>query len=194
MKKRVVIVHGWSGYPAEGWFPWLKAELKKKGFAVQILKMPHSENPKIGEWVSFLNRHVKNPDEQTYFVGHSIGCQTILRYLARLKKDVKVGGAVFVAGWLKLKTENLDADERQIARPWLATPIDFAKVKKHCRKFVCVFSDNDDWVQLSENRKIFKDELSAMIIVEKNKGHFSGGDGVRRLPAALKALLSFLKK
>ena len=28
--KRAFIIHGWDGYPAEGWFPWLKRELEKK--------------------------------------------------------------------------------------------------------------------------------------------------------------------
>ena len=26
--RRVFIIHGWGGYPEEGWFPWLKKELK----------------------------------------------------------------------------------------------------------------------------------------------------------------------
>ena len=28
--KRVFIIHGWDGYPEEGWFPWLKEELEKE--------------------------------------------------------------------------------------------------------------------------------------------------------------------
>ena len=24
MTKRAFIIHGWDGYPDEGWFPWLK--------------------------------------------------------------------------------------------------------------------------------------------------------------------------
>lgn len=36
------------------------------------------------------------PDEQTYFVGQSIGCQVILRYLARLPPDTKVSECVFM--------------------------------------------------------------------------------------------------
>ena len=30
--KRVYIIHGWEGYPEEGWFPWLKKELEDRGF------------------------------------------------------------------------------------------------------------------------------------------------------------------
>ena len=28
--QRVFIIHGWDGYPEEGWFPWLKKELEAK--------------------------------------------------------------------------------------------------------------------------------------------------------------------
>ena len=29
--KKVFIIHGWEGYPEEGWFPWLKKELESRG-------------------------------------------------------------------------------------------------------------------------------------------------------------------
>ena len=34
--KRVFIIHGWGGYPEEGWLPWLKKELEKNGFKVFV--------------------------------------------------------------------------------------------------------------------------------------------------------------
>ena len=40
MQKRVVIIHGWGGYPDEGWRPWLKHELETKGFLVLVPAMP----------------------------------------------------------------------------------------------------------------------------------------------------------
>lgn len=41
-----------------------------------------------------------HPDENTYFIGHSIGCQSIDRYLEILPSETKIGGVVYVAGWL----------------------------------------------------------------------------------------------
>ncbi|KKQ37224.1 MAG: hypothetical protein US53_C0024G0012, partial [Candidatus Woesebacteria bacterium GW2011_GWA1_37_7] len=51
--------------------------------------------PKIKEWVPFLQENMSNPDEETHFVGHSIGCQTILRYLETLSEKTKVGMEFF---------------------------------------------------------------------------------------------------
>ena len=88
MQKRVFIVHGWDGHPKEGWFPWLKQELEKHGFDVFVPQMPEPIMPKIEAWVSHLAGIVNKPDKNTCFVGHSIGCQAILRYLETL--DVKI--------------------------------------------------------------------------------------------------------
>ena len=88
--KRVYIIHGWAGYPEECWFLWLKDEMEKHGIKAEVPLMPEAEAPKIDKWVPFLENLVKNPDEDTYLVGHSIGVQTILRYLE--KADTKVGG------------------------------------------------------------------------------------------------------
>src|SRR3989338_7241510 len=94
--KRIFIVHGWDGYPEEGWFPWLKKELEAKGFEVQVPQLPQADAPRIYNWVPALTKTVGVPDKQTFFVGHSMGCQTIARYLETLPEGVQVGGAVFV--------------------------------------------------------------------------------------------------
>lgn len=187
MTKRVFIIHGWDGYPEEGWFPWLKTELEKNGFRVHVPAMPEAAQPKIDAWVSHLSKVVGDVDENTYFVGHSIGCQTILRYLENLPIDKKVAGTFFVAGWFTLM--NLETDqEKEVAKPWLETLIDFNKVKQHTKNFFAVFSDNDDVVP-QENKKLFEERLGAKTTMEHAKGHFSGDDGVRELPVILEAFL-----
>lgn len=191
MPKRVFIIHGWDGHPDEGWFPWLKTGLEKRGFVVQIPAMPDAEEPKISEWVTKLRQVVGKSDGNTYFVGHSIGCQAILRYLETLGEGEKAGGTVFVAGWFTLT--GLETEEEwETARPWLETPIDFKKVKKHCDKFAAIFSDNDEFVAM-ENKAMFEEKLGAKTLVERQKGHFRGEDGVKKLPSVLKAVLEIAK-
>ncbi|MFA4890393.1 MAG: alpha/beta fold hydrolase [Candidatus Paceibacterota bacterium] len=190
MKKRVFIIHGWGGTPKEGWLLWLNKELKKKGFNVVAPKMPNADEPKIKEWVSFLAKLVGKPDKNTYFVGHSIGCQAIMRYLETLKNK-KIGGLVFVSGWFKLM--NLESEEEEeIAKSWIETPINLKKVKNNSKKIVAIFSDNDPVVPLSDN-EIFKKELSAEIIIEHNKSHFNASDGITELSIVLEKILEMSK-
>lgn len=133
-------------------------------------QMPHTETPKIEEWVGKLSKLVGRPDENTFFIGHSIGCQTILRYLESLPPKTKAGGAMFVAGWLTLKGLDTE-DDREIAGPWLKEDIDFSRVKECCNRFIAIFSDNDPFVSL-DNKKFFEEKLNAQTIVEHRMGHF----------------------
>ena len=187
MQKRVFIIHGWEGYPENNWFPWLKSKLEEKGFEIILPTMPNAEEPNKDEWVSHLVKIVKNPNKETYFVGHSLGCQAILRYLETLSDEVKVGGVICVAGSFILK--GLSAADEEVARPWLETAIDFNKVKKHTDKFVAILSENDEFVPLEESANSYREKLGARIIVEHNKGHFNDDAGIKELPSALDAVL-----
>ena len=191
MVKRVFIIHGWEGYPEEGWFPWLKKELENRNFQVFVPAMPEAESPRIESWIPYLARLVGKPDKNTYFIGHSIGCQTILRYLQTIKTSV--GGAIFVAGWVSLTLiATRTKEEQAIAKPWLEAPIDFVKVKKTSSHFTAFFSDDDPYVPL-ENIKTYQERLDAKIIIEKGKRHFGGEDNVTKLPSVLKELLHMAK-
>jgi len=184
--KRAFIIHGWEGFPEEGWFPWLKKELEKKGFEAIVPAMPETGRPSIERWVGLISKLVKKADTDTYFVGHSIGNQAILRYLQTIKE--KIGGAVFVAGWVSLTTLAMPTDaEKWIAKQWLETPIDFEKARKTTNNFIAIYSDNDPYVTL-DNSKVFEEKLGAKIIIEKGKGHFSGEDGITELPVVLDEL------
>ncbi|MEK7184114.1 MAG: alpha/beta fold hydrolase [Patescibacteria group bacterium] len=187
--KRVFIIHGWDGYPNEGWFPWLKKELEAKGFDVVVPQLPDTGRPRIQRWIPALAEVVGTADEYTYFVGHSMGCQAIARYLETLPEGVQVGGAVFVAGFFKYLTLEDDPDVQETDRHWLETPIDLEKVHSHLPSSVAIFSDNDPWVPL-DNQEDFREKLGSEIIIEHAKGHLSGSDGIVELPSALQAILS----
>jgi len=193
MSKRVFIIHGWDGYPEEGIFPWLKTELQKRGFEVFNPLMPDPLRPTIETWVKHLKNQVGTTDENTFFFGHSIGAQTILRYLESLPKEVKIGGAVFLAGWVNLSDNANEVEEdKEIARPWIETPISWDKIKNHTNKFIAIFSDDDPLVSLSD-AKIFESDLGAKIVIEHGKEHFSGSSGIKELPSALEAVLKIAK-
>ena len=171
--KTIYLIHGWGGSDSsERWFGWLKEEMKKKGFNIISFNMPNTNNPKIEEWVGYLeeNINIKDIDEQTYFIGHSLGCQTIMRYLEKLHKHKRIGGCVFIAGFFDLI--NLEPEELKIAHPWVTSKIDFGRILDHCNNFLAIFSDNDPDVHLDEAEK-FKKDLGAKIIIKHGEEHFN---------------------
>ena len=186
--KRAFLVHCWGGKPSGGWYSWIQKELLKKGFEVNLLSMPDTDIPRIDSWVNALYNAVGQLDEETYFIGHSVGCQAILRYLE--KQDNKAGGVFLVAGCLHLMNlENQEAE--RIISPWLTTKIDLSKVRSRAKEFVAIISDSDPWVPLSDT-DIFSRELGAKVIIEKNRGHYTEDDGVTagaNIPVLLKEIL-----
>ncbi len=193
--KRVFIIHGWEGSPKEPLHKWLKKKLEEKRFDVVVPEMPDTDKPKIKPWVSKIKEIAINPDKNTYFIGHSIGCQAVLRYLETLDNNIKIGGVIFIAPWMHLDKQTIEEESEEvieIVRPWVDTPIDWVKVKSHTDKFVCILSDNDPYVPLT-NKELFKEKLSAKVIIEKNKGHFDESSKIKELPIALKELLRISK-
>ena len=136
---KIYMVHCWDGTKDDGWYPWLDEKINDKNNKVIRFNMPNTENPKIEEWVSELDKQVDILNKNTYFIGHSIGCQTILRYLENKNVD-KIGGILFVAPWLDLLPEAIeDEDSYNTASPWIHTNINFDKIKSITNNINCIF-------------------------------------------------------
>lgn len=188
---KIYIVHCWEGTKDDGWYPWLNKKISDINNRVIRFNMPNTKSPNIEEWVSKLDQQVNELDENTFFVGHSIGCQTIMRYLEKINAN-KIGGILFVAPWLELLPEAInDEKSYNIAQPWLNTPINFEKIKNITNKVTCIFSDNDYFVSLNQEKK-FKELLSAKTIIVKEKGHISAKDGVEELEEIYNELLEII--
>jgi len=193
--KKCIIVHGWGGTAGMGWHGWLKTELESRGWEVICPQMPGKDMPNIFLWTEKLRETVGVPDENTYLVGHSIGCQTIIRYLETI--DQKIGGVVFVAPFITHIDNLLDSERAQkykdivkgIDDDWAETPIDVAKVNSVINKNVAIFSDNDSRVKI-ENKEIFEKKFNSKTILLHNMNHFSPiTDNCLELPEALDEIL-----
>lgn len=185
MNKKVILVHGWGGFANEGWRPWLTKELEQRDFTVVNPEMPYTNNPKMKQWVDCLHEIVSTPDKNCYFIGHSLGVITILRYLETLAKTAVIGGTIFVAGFgydLAYK-----GYKNELAG-FFETALNWEKIRSHCQKFTIIHSDNDQWVQLKHNKFLAR-KLNGKAIIENNMHHFSGDDGITNLPVVLDELL-----
>ncbi len=193
MSKRIFIIHGWGGVANEGWLGWLKEELLLRGFEAFSLQMPDTEAPRVGSWVKAISESVGKTDKNTFFVGHSLGCQAIARYLQALPGAEVSGGAVFVSGFFrKLTNMSQDRISKGVISEWLDNKTQFNKINKHLLKSTAIFSDNDPYVPF-DNVADFKDLLKSKIIVEHNQGHFSGSSGLPKYDVILRAVLEIIK-
>ncbi len=180
--KTAYIIYGWGGNANESWFPWLKSELEKRNFKVNIPSMPNPDHPTIEAWIGELNNTVDLKDE-VYMVGHSIGCQAILRFLENIKGRIK--HTVLVAPWLNIK--NLEEGEDEVAKPWVERKIDLSMVREHCESFSIIHSTTDPY-SYKKDIDLLKKELNARFYNVGRKGHISGEYGVFELPQVLSAM------
>ncbi len=190
--KKVYIIHGWDGSPDEPLFVWLDKNLTNKGYEVKRISMPNPEVPVIEDWVFKLQDEIQLlPD--TILVGHSVGCQAIMRFLETQNLDIKICGTLLLAPWMHLDQTTIEEEGEEvveIARPWMETPIDFEKVRTISPKITAIFSDNDVFVPVSE-KDFFAEKLGAKTILEHEKGHFSPADNISELQSALDSILEF---
>ena len=187
--KRLIIVHGWGGSSNEPLIAWLGKVGKEAGFDTTVFDMPNTNVPTIDAWTKHLEDNVYYVDQDTYFIGHSLGCQAILRYL-EMNKASKLGGCILIAPYLNYNgTET--GEDKDIARPWIERPIDFAGIRSMSDKFVAVLSDNDPDVLFDVTKETLEKSLRPKIIVENNKGHFTEEDGVTELPVVVEELNAF---
>ena len=190
--KKVYIIHGWDGSPDEPLFVWLDKNLSEKGFEVKRLIMPDPEVPVIEKWLEKMNQEILL-DENTILIGHSVGCQAVIRFLESKNIDLKIKGILLLAPWMHLDQTTIEEEGEEvveIARPWMETPINFEKVRNSSERITAIFSDNDVFVPVSEE-KFFAEKLGAKTIMEHEKGHFSPYENISELQSALDSILEF---
>jgi len=178
MQKQVYIVHGFAAHPKKHWFSWLQSELEKDGASVKVLEMPNSSNPNLNEWFKTLRTQVKS-GANTYFVGHSLGCISILRYLE--SENEQIGGVVLVSGFyesLKILPQ-LDSFTKNV--------LNFEKLIQKVPKRVVITARNDEIVPTSLSVNLAA-KLKATLIQTELGGHFMQEEGIKTMPCALMSL------
>lgn len=181
--KQVYIVHGYMASTSDHWFEFIKEELRKEGVTVHILAMPDSSKPKPEAWISHLKENIKI-SQDTYLIGHSLGCISLLLYLNRFPQ--KAAGIVLIAGFLQRLTDIPELDgflEEQISIPALIENLPER----------LVIGAEDDYIVPFGHTQYLAEALEAPIITVADGGHFLGKDNFKTFPVLLEALKTMIK-
>lgn len=190
VQRRVRIVPRWGGGPERDFYPWLTRaaeDLPGRPLGdVVALSMPAPDCPTIEGWVGRLNEALGADPAfaaGTLLVGHSVGCQAVLRYLAALPPGVRYAGVLLVAGWLWVDKP------WETIRPWLDTPLDLAAARRATSKLVVLLSTDDPFTADHEaNRRAWEERGGAEVVVVNGGKHFNAAEE----PAVLDALQKLL--
>jgi uncharacterized protein len=175
--KTAYIFYSIEGHQGENWFPWLKEELEKKEYTVIIPHLPHSDNPLFIEWAEEMNNYPI--DEETIFIGHSLGAPFILALL----EQHKVRAAYLVSGFIS----TLDNKYGKKMISFTERSFDWDAIKRNCKFFRVIHSDNDPYVPLERAEEVAK-KLHTQVYIIPGAGHFNTEAGFTEFPQLLELI------
>lgn len=169
--KTVFIFHGTGGSPEGNWFPWLKKELEARGCWVYVPRFPHPENHHLSDWLEVLKKYEKDiVDEDTIFVGHSLGGLFLLRVLELLKKPARA--AFFVSTPIGIKPIRYYESDFAFS----GFSFNWPEIKRKAEYFAVYHSDNDPYVSLGNGVELAK-QLGIKLKFIPKAGHLNAESG-----------------
>ncbi|MFN4181222.1 MAG: RBBP9/YdeN family alpha/beta hydrolase [Candidatus Paceibacteria bacterium] len=184
MNTKVFLIHGFEGVPNGGWRSYLMGELSKLDIYACSLSMPTPEAPVLSEWLEEVRRVVeRNPNDDIYLVGHSLGGTTILRF-AEMFDYPNLKGLISVSA-------PCSVNKNEKIRSFLDKDFDFGKIKNTVPHIAVIHGDDDPLVPLSDAEKIARETGGELVVIPGGK-HLNGSAGFTALPECLALLKNFL--
>ena len=178
----IFIFHGTYGNPNENWFPWLKKELTAQGHQVFTPRFPTPENQNLELWWKQFKTFVPFLDNDTIFIGHSVGAAFLLNVLERINTPIKA--SYLVAGFLGSLN---DPDFDQLNKTFVDKTFEWSKIKNNCSRFYVFSSGNDLYVPVEKAQELVS-YLGAEGIMVQEAGHFNKQAGYVKFDLLLQKL------
>lgn len=181
-KPNFVLLHGYKGSPQKGFFPWLKKELERRGYAVIAPKMPKGENPNIREQIEYVRKNIRF-DANTVLLGHSLGAVVAMKAAESLSKPIR--RLILAGGFTKPKFEDHP-------RPFERTfdwKFNFAKIKRNAPDIRILHDVNDKIVSLVRARELHSALGEEPILFKAEDVHICG----KREPVVLENCVDSIK-
>ncbi len=168
--KRIIILHGRNGSPDNYAFPWLKRELEKRGYEVDVPKLPNTNEPNDEEQADYVQKHCKL-DGKTAIVGVSFGGIVAMRLLERGHKVQRV-----VLACVPFSGNFGDHKTRKSITEACRKGFAFSKIKKNAERFVVVRDERDEIVPAQDAESWHKNLGGEFLKGYGNVPHFSDAE------------------
>ncbi len=181
--RKLVIVHGYLSTPRHHWYRNAKDAFTPYFDDIIIPVMPDPRSPDPDSWLKVLKNTVPAPDEKTFFIGHSLGCAAILRYLLAQNAEREVGGVAFVSGFVEPVAAIPQADA------FVNQQLDYADVAGRLRNKLVIYSSDDKVVPPQHSIRLSK-LINSKLYCYNNCGHFTQNDGIKDFPQLKEVFLN----
>ena len=179
--KKAVILHGTDGAPEHNWFPWLKAELEKRGYEVWVPLLPDNHTPNRNTYNDFLFSFGWDFSDNLV-IGHSSGAVEVLNMLMD-SRSTRIKAAVLVGVWES--TEDTPLDPEQFVNLFPPGGFDYSVIKEKTGSLLFVHGQDDPFCPVEQAEWMAERTGSDIVLVPE--GHHLGSK-FDRLPVLLEAL------
>ena len=152
--------------------------MQKNGIEVWVPDLPQKDTPDLSVWTPWVLERAKF-DLETIIIGHSAGAPLILSLLQRI--SVTVEKAALVAGFITPIPHMPPTHSMLLQSP------NWEKMRRQCRDFVFIHSDNDPWGCNAAQGEEMRQNLGGTLITMTGHGHF--GSNIFKQPYPLFPLL-----
>jgi len=188
MKEHTVyIIHGYTSSSNAEWFPWLKRMLIDKGINVIVFDMPNPNAPDALQWIEHLEKNIKEVTKDTYFVAHSLGCITLLRYLEKLSGNTEIGGVILASGFDK------KIPKYPVFDHFISENLNISKIIRMVKNRFVFTAPNDIHVPYKISCELAQ-HFDAELVTIENGGHFIGQEGFLEFPQVYDELCKMIDK
>jgi leucyl-tRNA synthetase len=177
-KYRFINLHGFTGSPESDFHPWLKSELEKKGYKVEVPRLPESDKGSVDKQIQYVIDNYTF-DKDTVLFGHSLGTVVALKVLERI--DRPITKLVLAAGFAQ--PGFLD-HERPFEKEF-DWKFDWEKIKKNAGEIVLLRAKNDTAVPRERSDYVQSKIGGKIIDFEAEDGHITG----KKEPVVLENML-----
>ncbi len=181
-KPKFVIVHGSFGHPQENWFPWLAAELRRRGHWVMVPAFPTPKGQDLTTWRAAFAEQVGQLDPQMVLIGHSLGPALILRLLEDAQEPV-LGtflASAFIGAVGHPVFDPLNAS-------FFERPFHWEPIRAHAGIVHVYHADNDPYVSLQMGQELARNLQAPLTIISKG-GHLNTLSGFTKFEKLLEDL------
>lgn len=171
--EKIFLIDGYGGSPKVNWLDWVGRNLENK---FQINKI-FIDKPNVVEVQKFDNALVSQITdvELSYFICHSLGCVTLLRYLTKIKGVPK--GIILVSPFDQHIPEFDMFDDFFVHASLKLLNLDSSKS-------IIISSMNDPIIPFKYSQKV-AEKLKIPFILFPTGAHFRASDGIVKFPEIL---------
>ncbi|MCL3781317.1 serine hydrolase family protein [Prolixibacteraceae bacterium JC049] len=173
-KTHIYLIHGYTASKTSNWFPSFEAEMQNENVEVTVLDMPNSNNPVFHEWINHIEKSIKAYDANSIFIGHSLGCTTILSYLNRNRINTNIKGMFLISGFVE------ETPIPELAE-FIEDELDYNYLINLTQNRIAISAKDDDIVPFDYSMRMAEKLKSQFILLDEGK-HFIDRDNFTDFP------------